>query len=458
VTLKNEAQFQMYLDVLDILQKNNFSTKQEKDGLGRKISVVLKNEKICGKVFVVSTPTAKRESALYAVSAHAKLVAAKEEARSVAEKNRISGEGAFVNFKEGEWTGTDGCLYYFGHSGADEDSHEWVEIVDKNFQRWREKSPLYFSSLGEMEKFKKKKASSAEEFHALEKEFKRLADGFSGISDYRNSAELSAECAKFVAGEKEKILDRANKKFEKLNKSKGTTSKHFREMVNDYTELSQKFTMIVPFLDAAEKVVLCQKKIEEHKIEETKAIFSESVERMRELQKIERKMAHTPPELSKIIADYEELLTRFMSIEKHDGVAEKIAFCAGEIAKLKAYHTSATYKEALKEFEELEERPETEKLFEFIRRARRYKKISKKFHSTLPYDDSIAMEKKSRKLYKSFRWKITKKIFPFAIIFAAVIAIAIFIFFTFIHDKEGGNNDAISATFTGVHTVAARNC
>jgi len=398
MTLKSEVQYQMYLDVLDIIKKNGFTTKVDKDGISTKTSNVYKNEKLCGKVLVVSTPPANRESSIYALSAHAGLVTAKEGARSTAENDRIKGEGAYVNFVEGEWTGADDCLFYFGHSREGDDCHEWVALVDKNFQKWREKSPLYFQIVGEMEKLKKKTASASEEYQAWEKEFKRLADSFSNISDYRDSKELSVECATFVAGKKEEVLKKLIKKFDKLNKSKGTTSKHFGEMIKAYTELSQKFTTIVPYLNAAEKISECEKRIEECEKEKTNAIYSESVAQMKELQSAERKMSSTPQELIKMISDYEDLLTRFSSIEKHEDSAAKVAYCAGEIGKFKAFWTNAAYKEASNELDELDQQPKTKKFFEYIRRARAYKNVAKKFESTVPHEDSAELKKMYKKI------------------------------------------------------------
>jgi hypothetical protein len=203
-------------------------------------------------------------------------------------------------------------------------------------------------------------------------------------------------------------------------------------------------------MDAAEKTEQCEKKIAENKAEEIKAIFAEASARMRELQSAELKMSHTPSEISRFISDYEELLTRFISIEKHDGVAEKIAFCAGEIAKLKAYHTSATYKAAMKEFDALDDDGETDKFFAQIRRARAFRKLAKKFRETSPYNDSVKMEKICTKLYRSLRWKVFKKYFPYAIIFALTIAILIFLYVRFFH---GGDENAISANYTTLYAA-----
>jgi len=418
MAVKNEAQYQMYLDVLDILQKNNFVTKTDKDSTGAKYSSVYKVDKLCGKVMVVATPPAGREGTIYGLSAHAGLVAAKDEARRLAEDS---------NFIEGEHSGTDDTLYYYGVSGAGEDYHDWVLLVDEKFEKWRETWPLYSQIAGEMEKVKKKKPASAEEFSAMEKEFKRMAKSLNNIAWYRDAAVLSAECAAFVATRKDEALQKALKKLEKLNKSKGTSSKHFREMASEYAALSLRFKMIVPFLDAAERAAECDKLVQKCEKEEENAIYAESVEKLNGLR---NKKTNTPEEIKKITADYEEILAQFVAIEKHHGAEVKIEFCKGEIVKYQAYWLAAVYKEAGKEMDELDDRPETETLGDYWHRTRKYKKITKKFKSTSTYDDSEDMAKKSKKLYKAYRWKFLKKISPFvgaAIAVFAIVAVILFL-------------------------------
>jgi hypothetical protein len=343
MALKKEIQYQMYLDILDILQKKGFETKTEKDGANTKSSTVFVNGKPSGKVMAVAKPpTSNRESSLYVISAHAKLVVARDAARA---KNE--------NFIEGEHRDSCDCLYYYG-------SREWISVVDKIFLKWRETSPSYLQIVAEIEKLKKKKPTTSEDFAALEKEFSRMAASLSEISEYRDSAELSDECAQYVTDLKADAFEKATKKLAKLKKSKGSGSKYFRETARAY----------------------------------------------------------------------EEILAVFSAIETFEGATAQIAFCKGEAEKYKAYHSATAYKEAAREFETLEDRPETEKFFDFVYRARNYKKISQKFKSIIPYDDSAEMFKKSKQLYKSFRWKILKKIAPFFLIamvltFAAILIFAI---------------------------------
>jgi hypothetical protein len=426
VTLKSEIQFQMWLDVLDISEKNGFIVKSEKDGISTKTSGVYKDEKICGRAMVVSTPPKNRESSIYAMSAHAGLIAAKEAARKNAD--------SFENFAEGEWTGADDCLFYFGNG-------DFVSLVNKNFEKWREKSPLYFQLSGEADKLKKKNAVTAEDYHAWEKEFRRLSDSFSNISGYRDSRELSVECASFVAGKKEEILQKLLKKFDKMGKSKGTTSKYFGGMVEAYTKISQEFTAIVPHSCAAEYVTRCEELIGEYSKKETEAIYAESNARLKELQALEKKSSHAPQELMKLIADYEALHARFEKIKSHADATAKISFCAGEIGKLKAFWTTAAYNEAAEDFRELNDEPETQKFFELTRRARTYKRLAAKFGETAPYEDSTDLKKKCRKNYKAYRFKIFKKVFPFALIFIAIIAVIILISALFNRNEGSENNE-----------------
>jgi len=344
VTLKNEIQYQMYLDVLDILQKKGFETKIEKNSANTKSSAVFVNGKSSGKVIAVAKPpTSNRESSLYAISSHAKLVVARDAARA---KNE--------NFVEGEHKDSCDCLYYYG-------SREWVSVVDKNFSKWRETSPLYLQIVSDAEKLKKKKPTTAEDFSALEKEFSRLATSLSGIPDYRDASELSEEYTQYVHELKADAFEKASKKLAKLKKSKGAGSKYFRETARAY----------------------------------------------------------------------EEILAIFRAIETFEGAAAQISFCNGEAEKYKAYHSATAYKEAAREFEILNERAETEKFFDFIYRARNYRKISKKFKSIIPYDDSAEMWKKSKKLYKSFRLKILKKTAPFFFAAVGLICVAWLIFSRF---------------------------
>ncbi|MCL2577031.1 MAG: hypothetical protein FWE27_03140 [Defluviitaleaceae bacterium] len=341
MALKNETAYQMYLDVLDILGKNKYKTKTEKDGMSTKISVVLKDVKPCGKVFVVSAPPENRESSMYALSAHAKLIVQKETIRS---------EMKDKNFAEGIRSDDDGCLWYFGHT-----HNEWVALVDKNFAKWREKSPLYLETIAESEKLKKKKPATFEEFAELESEFNKLAATFTSISFYRDSPELAGECKKYVIDLKEKLYQKTSKALDKLKKAD------------------------IPV---------------------------------------------TSTELAKIISSYENLLEKFSAIKDFDDSAEKISFCKSEISKLAGEREAASYKEATTELSALEERPETEKFFDYVHRARRYKKIARKFKSIQPYGNSKELAKKCKKLYYSFRWKIFKKVFPVLLIIAVAIVIS----------------------------------
>ncbi|MCL1862814.1 MAG: hypothetical protein FWF78_04530 [Defluviitaleaceae bacterium] len=418
MALKNEKQYQMYLDVLDILQKNNLVAKADRDGVNVKTASVYKINQLCGKVMVVASPPVNREGTIYGFSAHAGLVAVRNEARRLAEDS---------NFIEGEHTGIDDTLYYYGISEAGEDYHDWVLLVDEKFEKWRETSPLYFQIASEIEKFKKKKPGSAEEFAALEKEFKRMSKSLNNIAWYRDSAVLSAECAAYIATKKDETMQKALKKLDKLNKTKGTSSKHFREMADEYAALSLKFKMIMPFLDAGEKADECDNFVQKCEKEEENAIYSESVEKLNILHS---KKSNTPEEIKKTIASYEEILALFMSIEKHSGAAVKIEFCKGEITKYQAYWVAAVYKDASRQMDELDDLPEAETLSDYLYRTRKYKKITAKFKSTITYDDSEEMAKKSKKLYRAYRWKFIKKISPFVAATIAIIAVvAVVIYF-----------------------------
>lgn len=360
MALKNEEQFQMYLDVLDIAQKNGFDAKTEKDGMSTKITAVYKNDTLCGKVMVVSAPPSNRESSVYALSAHAKLVTAKETTRSEADKDKLAGGGAYANFAEGTRTDENGALWYYGFSKTGESYHEWVEIVDKKFPAWREKSPVYLKAAEEMEKLKKKNPKTFEEFTNLEDNFARLAVEFTKISGYRDSPELAGECKKFVTDKKEKIYQKTSKALEKLKKKS-------------------------------------------------------------------RDVPPTADELAKKIAAYEEITEIFSSIKTFDDSAEKIAFCKSEISKFRTYHTVAAYKEAAADLKTLEERENAEKFFESVHRARRYKKLAKKFGAVIPFEDSKDLEKKCKKNHKHFRRKILKKIAPIIVVLIAVLVAAWFV-------------------------------
>ncbi|MCL2223813.1 MAG: hypothetical protein FWB96_08160 [Defluviitaleaceae bacterium] len=341
MALKNEAGYQLYLDVLDILEKNNYSLKTEKDGISTKISAVFKNNAACGKVFVVSAPPQKRDTSMYAMSAHAKLVLQKDAVRG----------GNYENLTEGAAADNDGCLWYFGH-----DETAWVSLVDTKLPEWREKSPLYLETVAATEKLKKKKPETADEFAQLQGEFEALAVKFTSISSYRNAPELAGECRTYVTGLKEKLYQKTTKSLDKLKKT--SPSENSGELV-------------------------------------------------------------------KTIAAYENLLDTFTAIRDFDDVIDKISFCNSEIAKLSAYHEAAAYKEAATELSDLEERPETEKFFDQLHRARKYNKISKKFKSIIPYDNSKELSKRCKKQHVHFRRKVLKKSAPFILILFALAVIAV---------------------------------
>ncbi|MCL1845287.1 MAG: hypothetical protein FWF77_05235 [Defluviitaleaceae bacterium] len=412
--LKNETQYQMYLDVVDILQKHSFDVKSEKDGVSTKISAVYKG-KLCGKIMVAATPPKNRESQMYAMSAHAKLAAAKEDAQ------KLDG------FREGEWKGIEDCLFYYGHLPE----NSWVEIVDKNFQKWREKSPLYLSNIEEVEKLKKKKPVGVEEFATLERELNRLADSFETIEFYRNAEKLADECSSFVPNMKDEILQKATLKLEKLGRKKGMGSKHFREMAEEYAEVSQTIAMIIPFEGAEEKLRECEELVAHSEREKTAAIYAESVEALISLEKNSRGHSHASVELKKIIADYEDLLARFMSVEQYKDASEKAVHIRGEIAKFQVHRTAALYKEATRDLDALETRPESDKFFEQFYRARHYGKLAKRFEATASYDDSDGLAAKCKKAGREFRNKVAIKIAPFAIVAAALAAIGAWIWASF---------------------------
>lgn len=429
MALKSETQYQMYLDVLDILEKSGHTTKVEKDGNNTKYSYVYRNGKLCGEVWAVSAPPAKKESSLYSLSSHAKLVEAKERITKEADEHKLKGRGNMVNFVEGEWSDTEGCLWYYGHSEESETAHEWVAIVNEKYPAWREKSPLYLQSVGEMEKLKKRKTTTAEEFRAIEKEAERLAVCFENLADYRDSKDLAAECRKHVTGRKMEVLGEATIQLEKLEKSKGDSSKFYGEMVAGYTELTKKFAMITPFEDSAEKLERCQTRAEECKKEEIRAIYMESIIRLSELQLAERKLSETATsdQHAKMVADYEELLKRFESIKDYEDATTQAELCQKEISKFTASRTAACYKEAKKELDTLEERPETNKLTDYFHRTRKYRKIAKQFDSIESFDDAALLEKKCSKQYKSYRWKLIKKVAPFVLGFIALVTIVVLV-------------------------------
>ncbi|MCL1877429.1 MAG: hypothetical protein FWF80_01085, partial [Defluviitaleaceae bacterium] len=278
---------------------------------------------------------------------------------------------------------------------------------------------------------KKKKPASAEDFAALERELNRLADSFETIAFYRDSEKLADECAAFVPNMKDEILQKAGLKIEKLSRKKGTTSKHFREMAEEYSEISQKIAMLVPFEGAEEKLAECRELVELCEREKVAAIYSESVEALIALQAASRGHSYAPAELAKIIADYEDLLSRFMSIEQYKDAGERATFCRGEIAKFQVHRTAALYKEAVRDLDALEERPASDKFFEQFYRARHYGKLTKRFRAVEPLDDSEKLAEKCKKAGKEFRKKVALKVAPFVIGAAVLVALASWIYFSF---------------------------
>ncbi|MCL2357600.1 MAG: hypothetical protein FWC70_10720 [Defluviitaleaceae bacterium] len=411
--LKNETQYQMYLDVVDICQKNSFAVESEKDGVSTKRSVVYHGGRACGKITVVATPPKNRDSSMYSMSAHAKLVAAKEEAQ------------AMEDYLEGEWQGSDGSLLYYGHSPE----NSWVTLVDKNFQKWREKSPLYLSNIDESEALKKKKPASVEEFASLEKEFKRLAESFESITFYRNAESLAVECAGVIPKMKGELLQKANAQFEKLGAKSGSTSKHYREIRDEYAALSKKVAILIPFEGAEERLTECEEMFEKSEQSRVKAVYAESVEQLTSLQML--KHTESPDELKKLISDYETLLGQFMSIEQYGDSGEKVLACRDEIAKYQTSRNAVLYKNAKNDYEDLEGRPMVEKFFEYVYRMRQYGKLAKRFKETSPHDESDRLAHKCAKESKAFRWKVFGRIAPWVAGLIALTALGLWIYFTF---------------------------
>lgn len=344
MALKNEPQFQMYLDVLDIVEKNGYTVKTEKDSGSMKVSAVFRNSKPCGRVLVSSLPPENRESTGYANSAHAKLAEEKESVRAEAPEGLV----------EGVQTDSDGCLWYYGFTLP-----QWVELVDDEFERWLKASPMYQKAVAEAEKLKKQKPETGEEFALLEADFKQIAAEFTAISFYRDSPEMAGDCLRHVTELKEKIYQKAAKMLKKLDK------------------------------DAH---------------------------------------AATSGELAKLIAAYDEVLKKFRAIKDFDDSAEKMAFCVSQIAKFEAFWAATAYKEALRDVTALESREETGKFFNNLSRWRKYRKLAKKFNSTIPYDESAERAKKCRQLFRAYRWKVLKILVPVLMAVAAVVTLVLLVY------------------------------
>jgi hypothetical protein len=240
---------------------------------------------------------------------------------------------------------------------------------------------------------------------------------------------MAAECKRHVVMLKEEIYQKAMKKLTKLSKAKGDTSKHYHEMVEEYTELAVKFEMLIPFDEAEQRHEECLIRLEESKQDEIKAIYFESLDRLSDLEALERKTSTsaTSVEHAKMSKDYEELRAKFLSISDYEDAAEKAEFCSAEMSKFQAYRTAAVYKEASKDVEAVEAREDKETLGEYVHRMMKYKKITNQYKSAGAYDDSEYLARKYRKLHKSYRFKVFKKVAPVIAIVLAVFALAVFV-------------------------------
>jgi hypothetical protein len=389
----------MYLDVLDILNKNGYATKVEKDSGSAKNSLVFTGERLCGEVWVVSGASLLDEQ--------------KEKARGM------------FNFIEGSQTDAYGNLWYYGYT----DNAHWVTMVDEKFPDWKDANPIYLQLTEKMEKSAKIKPTSKADIDKMEHDLENTATAFDKIQWYRDCRVLVAGCRQIITEKKDDIYQKALKKLAKLAKSKGDSSKHFREMVEAYTTLADQFEMLIPFDESEKRHEECLVSIEENKNEEIIALYIECEEDLLSLQKEERKItaSATAADYARMVEDYERLMSDFKRIPAYKDSTEKAELCAAQITKFQKYQTIATYKEATADLEQLEAREDKHTWFEYTYRWRKYKSLARRFRSVSTYDDATHMSKKCAKIARSNRWRSLKKSAPALGIFILIILLILWL-------------------------------
>jgi len=311
--LKNEKQYQMYLNLVDIVDKSGFAVKAEKDGMGLKISSVVKDYKPCGQILVCSTPPANRQGFRYNHSAHANLTAMKD---------KIRGEsGQYTDFVEGSITDNDGSLWYFGHT-----NNTWVTIAEEKFPSWEETTPKYMKLLEEKKVLEKRRCTTAAEYEILEGEFSELAEKFTSIQIFRDSPEQAAECKVFVNGLKETHYKDTCKALDKLERNPDpTTSKEIAKVIKKYEIVQKRFIAIELFDDSIVKIDLCTAKLEDLNKKYNETAYAEANQELSSLKG--RPEMATAFEYFNRSRQYKKTATKFESCISHDDAKELAKEC-----------------------------------------------------------------------------------------------------------------------------------
>jgi len=311
--LKNEKQYQMYLNLVDIVDKSGFAIKPEKDGIGLKISGVVKDYKPCGQIVVSSTPPTNRQGFRYNHSAHANLVAIRD---------KIRGESAqYPDFVEGSITDNDGSLWYFGHT-----INSWVAIAEEKFPSWQETTPKYMKLLEEKKILEKRRCTTAAEYETLEGEFNELADKFTSIQIFRDSPEQAGECKAFVNGLKETHYKDACKTLDKLERNPDpTTSKEIAKVIKKYEAVQKRFVAIELFDDSIVKIDLCTAKLEDLHKKYNETAYAEASTELNSLKG--RTEVVSAFEYFNRARQYKKTATKFESCISHDNSKELAKEC-----------------------------------------------------------------------------------------------------------------------------------